>query len=274
MVHSAELKVSQLKKRIISAVFLIPFVLFVLIFGFPWFDVLIVVSVMIMGFEWGRMAFKERQTLVFISVICLGSGVGVTSIVNGFYFSLVLIVTFLFLAIGLFAVIPRNAFVSLFAFCLIGATGIALIWLRSLAEIGFEIVLWLLVTVWATDTGAYIFGKLFGVRRMAPTISPGKTWVGLVGGVFLAGLWGGLFSIYFSIGTPVLVSTTSVVLAFVSQAGDLTVSMAKRFYKVKDTGNLIPGHGGILDRADGLIWSSPLVAVVISLLGGKIPLWL
>ena len=273
-VLSSESKGSQLKKRIISAIFLVPFVTFILTFGFPLFDALIIFSVVVMGYEWGRMAFRECHILVFYSMICLGGGVGATAIGNSYYSMLCVLLALLLMAGGLFTVIPREAVVSLCALCIIGMTGIALIWLRSLTPMGFEIVLWLLVTVWATDTGAYIFGKLFGVRKMAPTISPGKTWFGLVGGCFLAGLWGFFFSIYFLIGTPVLMVITSGVLAFVSQAGDLTVSMAKRFYKVKDTGNLIPGHGGILDRADGLIWTAPLVALVISISGGEFPPWL
>ena len=274
MVLSADSKGSQLKKRFISAVFLTPLVTIVLIFGFPWFDILVVFSVVVMGFEWGRMAFREFRILVFLCMVCLGGGVGAIAIANSFYSTLCALIAFVLMVGGLFVSIPRQAAINLCALCVIGTTGVALIWLRSLTAMGFEIVLWLLVTVWVTDTGAYIFGKLFGVRRMAPNVSPGKTWVGLVAGAFLASLWGFFFSIYFLIGTPVLMLITSGVLAFISQAGDLTVSMAKRFYKVKDTGHLIPGHGGILDRTDGLIWTSPLVALVISLSGGKIPSWL
>jgi phosphatidate cytidylyltransferase len=151
---------------------------------------------------------------------------------------------------------------------------LALLWIRDLPG-GLETLLWVLVLVWATDTAAYVAGRGIGGPRLAPRISPNKTWAGLAGGAVGAALVG--FAAVLLRGAPPdagplgdawLLVALSAILALVEQAGDLAESAVKRHFGVKDSGNLIPGHGGVLDRVDGLIAVSLAVAG-LSALGGR-----
>ncbi len=140
----------------------------------------------------------------------------------------------------------------------------ALIWLREHDTIGREIVFWLLISVWASDTGAYIFGSLIGGPKLAPSISPKKTWSGLIGGIACAGLVGGVIIMFVDIKNPGLMIIGSAFLGAVAQGGDLFESWIKRRCGVKDASNIIPGHGGLFDRVDGLL-AAALATVFIRL---------
>jgi phosphatidate cytidylyltransferase len=137
---------------------------------------------------------------------------------------------------------------------------ISLIYIKELPN-GSDIVMWLMLVVWATDVGGMLVGRTFGGPKMAPKISPKKTWSGLAGGVVSSMLVGLLFSFAFE-GTALFFAIFSGVMAVVEQISDLTESKYKRFFDVKDSGNLIPGHGGILDRVDGLTLTAPIVALI------------
>ncbi len=145
-----------------------------------------------------------------------------------------------------------------------GYAGLAtacLVVLRADPAQGRIALLFLLVVVWASDIGAYVVGRLIGGRRLAPTISPGKTWSGAVGGLLAAVLGGQAvagFSAHWAY-DPVRVAAVAAVLGVASQLGDLFESAVKRHFGVKDAGRLIPGHGGLLDRLDGLM-AAALVA--------------
>lgn len=148
---------------------------------------------------------------------------------------------------------------------------VTLLWLRHQPAFGRETVLWILVCIWATDIGAYFVGRAAGGAKLAPRISPGKTWSGLIGGMAWAAVASAALGYAFGLGETVLLAIAGAVLAVVGQAGDLLESAAKRRAGVKDSGNLIPGHGGLLDRVDGLM--AVLVAVAIARLvaGGAWP---
>ncbi len=135
----------------------------------------------------------------------------------------------------------------------------ALLWLRHQPASGRETILWVLACVWATDVGAYFVGRAAGGAKLAPRISPGKTWSGLIGGMAWAAAASAAMGYVFDLGHTVSLAVVGAVLAVVAQAGDLLESAAKRRVGVKDSGRLIPGHGGLLDRVDGLI--AVLVAV-------------
>lgn len=141
--------------------------------------------------------------------------------------------------------------------------------LRSL-ESGFSIVLWMLIVVWATDIAAYFTGRALGGPKLAPTISPNKTWSGLGGGVLAAGLAGCIFTWIIAPAHLLPITLLSAVLAVVAQGGDLLESGLKRHFGIKDSGTLIPGHGGILDRIDGLITAAPVVAIIVLVNGGRL----
>lgn len=132
---------------------------------------------------------------------------------------------------------------------------------------GLFLVLALMLLVWSCDIGAYFTGKAIGGPKMAPRISPNKTWAGLIGGMLSSGLvltvfdcWRDIFS------APIgFVFLTGFVLGAVGQAGDLMISMLKRRVGVKDTGHIIPGHGGLLDRIDSLLLVTPIFLLLAAL---------
>ena len=146
---------------------------------------------------------------------------------------------------------------------------LALLWLRT--GDGIDMLLVLLI-VWATDIGAYLAGRWFGGRKLAPSISPGKTWSGAAGGIVGAALVaaGMIASLGHAIGgTPsiLLFVLVCLLLSVVAQAGDLMESAIKRKFGVKDSGWLVPGHGGLFDRLDGVLAAAPAAAALALALG-------
>jgi CDP-diglyceride synthetase len=128
---------------------------------------------------------------------------------------------------------------------------------------GIVFTLWALSLVWACDIGAYFTGRTLGGPKLAPVISPNKTWSGLIGGVTLASLVAAL--LHFEHGLPLRLTLATPALAVLAQGGDLYESWLKRRAGVKDSGNVLPGHGGILDRLDGLVPVAPVAAFLVLL---------
>jgi phosphatidate cytidylyltransferase len=155
----------------------------------------------------------------------------------------------------------------------LGAAGIGFLFLRGLEPYGFITALWLFLVVAAADIGGYFAGRLIGGPKLWPRISPKKTWAGIGGGVTLAMVLGALFS-WATTGTTFLqVCVVSAGVAMLSQCGDLAESALKRHFGVKDSGRLLPGHGGALDRFDGLVAAILVVALVTWWRGQTIFIW-
>lgn len=134
----------------------------------------------------------------------------------------------------------------------------------SILELRFidkNIILWLFFVVWSTDIFAYFIGKNIGGPKLIPSISPNKTWSGLIGGMLSAGIIGALSALMFE-GGVLFFTLSSILLALISQAGDFFESKIKRTFNAKDSGNIIPGHGGILDRIDGLMFAAPSILII------------
>ena len=151
-----------------------------------------------------------------------------------------------------------------FFYCLLPA--VSLLWIRERAEYegigtGFDLLIWVFLVVWSTDIGAYFAGRAIGGPKLAPSISPNKTIAGLVGGVvsavLLAGAW-----VYF-VRLPAVLLWLAVLFAVAAQLGDLFESGLKRRAGVKDSGTWLPGHGGLLDRLDGLVPVAVLTAALM-----------
>ena len=136
---------------------------------------------------------------------------------------------------------------------------IALLWIRERDEHGFDLLLWVFIVTWATDIGAYIVGRAFGRRKLAPSISPNKTFAGLYGGVGAATLLAGAWALYKDLAPALIV--LAPLFAAAAQAGDLFESWMKRRAGVKDSSNWLPGHGGLLDRLDGMVPVAVLTAL-------------
>lgn len=131
-------------------------------------------------------------------------------------------------------------------------------------------LLYVMLLVWGADSGAYIFGKLFGKNKLAPKVSPGKTWEGLIGGLITSALISWLFGRYAPLDIDVrILLICSVIAALASVLGDLTESMFKREAGIKDSSHLIPGHGGVLDRIDSLTAAVPVFACLMLLVFGQ-----
>ena len=145
--------------------------------------------------------------------------------------------------------------------------GTAAIYLRD-AEGGFGMVMFLLFVVWAMDIGAYFTGRFIGGPKVAPSISPKKTWSGLCGGVVASGFVGAVFSIFMSEVTLIGIVIIAMLLGLISQAGDFFESWVKRRFGVKDSGTLLPGHGGLMDRVDSLVTGAPFLVAVTFFYGG------
>jgi len=151
-----------------------------------------------------------------------------------------------------------------FVYCLVPA--VALLWIRERAEYegigqGFDLLIWVFLVVWSTDIGAYFAGRAIGGAKLAPSISPNKTIAGLVGGVVSATLMAGAWVYYIQL--PAQLLWLAVPFAVAAQIGDLFESGLKRRAGVKDSGTWLPGHGGLLDRLDGLVPVAVLTAALM-----------
>lgn len=233
-----------LTTRVLSAVVLAPPVLAVVYFGSPYFEILIAAVATIMIWEWCRLC-----------------GVGLSGSRSGD------------------REVPGRAAANrplwLAAGVLyVGIPCLALVWLRGHQEAGRETVFWLIGVVWATDIGAYAFGRLIGGPRLAPAISPQKTWAGLIGGIVCAAIVGALTAVVLGRDGAASLAAASAVLGMVAQGGDLAESWVKRRFGAKDAGTIIPGHGGLLDRADGLMAGAVATAAIGLSAKGGVLTWL
>ncbi len=152
----------------------------------------------------------------------------------------------------------------------IGAAAIGLVYLRGLEPHGFVTVVWVVVVVAAADIGGYFGGRLIGGPKLWPRVSPKKTWAGVVGGLALAAVAGMAFGWAAVGGGAAWLALVAAAVALVSQAGDLAESAVKRHFGVKDAGRLLPGHGGALDRFDGLAPAVIAVALASCAIGGSL----
>ena len=154
-----------------------------------------------------------------------------------------------------------------------GLGAVALVWLRADPVAGRGNVIFLVLAVWASDIGAYVAGRLLGGPKLAPLISPGKTWSGAAGGLVAAMLVGLVAGQVIAPGAAVRAAFLAALIGAASQGGDLLESALKRGFGVKDSGRLIPGHGGLMDRLDGLLAAAPVAAGLALLIGRGTTLW-
>jgi phosphatidate cytidylyltransferase len=252
--------------RILSAVFLAPAVLALVVWGVWPFALLAALVVVLLALEWRHLMAARIDAR---SGDVAGLAAGVAALLVLLLAALGRHEPALLLALG-------GAPIAALVARLLGAsplwTGIgvvylsmpmlALVWLRAVPEVGLAMLLWLLLVVWATDIMAYVVGRQIGGRRLAPSISPGKTWAGLWGGMAGAALVGALAALVIGPFRVLPAIALAACLAGVAQLGDLTESALKRQAGVKDSGGLIPGHGGLFDRVDGLLFAAPALALV------------
>lgn len=254
-----------LRQRILSALVLGPIALAAACFGGWAFVALIILGGVLLGWEWSRLC-HGRYGLggILLSGLAAAAAVaGKLAPAEGLF----LIPTAMVLAPLLQRQRDRSPLWLAFGGVYILLPVLSLVWLR---ERSGDLLLWLLLVVWATDIGAYAVGKAVGGPKLAARISPNKTWAGLIGGVAASAVVGTLMAPI--CGTPaVVLAALSAVMAVVAQAGDLGESWVKRRFGVKDSSAIIPGHGGVLDRVDGLLAAAPVVAAGLSILAAVPP---
>jgi phosphatidate cytidylyltransferase len=259
---------SALAKRAISALILIPIALAEIWLGPPYLDVLVAAVGGILAWEWARLggrghvgfagALSIATVLLAIALAAfMRDMTGIWALVAG-----ALLVT----ALARFEHEARPYWLG-FGPLYVGLPCLAILWIRALPDGGMSTLLWLFALVWATDTGAFVAGRLIGGPKLAPTVSPNKTWAGLAGGAIAATAVGVATVLLLPAGNGWTLAVASAVLALVEQGGDLFESAAKRRAGVKDSSNLIPGHGGALDRLDGLLAVSVAVAAACVIAG-------
>ncbi len=242
----------------------------VLLYSAEWFAGLVVILALFAAREWHRLvrspAMRElaEQRPVHVQTVITGIAVALSVFL--------LLEEFLLPAL---AVVAAGALASFFfakarddnplwhagGVLYLALPALALVALR-IAPSGALVVLGMFLIVWATDTGALVFGKLIGGARIAPKLSPGKTWAGTIGGSVCGAL---MFAIYIAVlGFDVLTGTIfAFVFSFVAHGGDLLESMVKRRFGTKDSGSIIPGHGGVLDRMDSTFAAAVVLALLV-----------
>jgi phosphatidate cytidylyltransferase len=280
-------KLTSLHKRLLSAAVLLPLAVLALWLGGAIWIAFVSAFGLTMIWEWCAVCDLRRQTqipwpqgrLALPTIVAMATGslaffqtLQPMPLLPPAWFSLVLGVVLttacawpgrgpgsLWLGVGLIYVIPA---------CL------AAMAIRAQSGDGLSTEVWIVALVVAADTGAYVAGRSIGGPKLAPRISPNKTWAGLAGAVLAAAIVGWVTATVVALPSPWGLALISGGLAIVEQAGDLFESFLKRHFGVKDSGRIIPGHGGVLDRVDGLLAVILAVAGIEFLMGGGILGWL
>jgi phosphatidate cytidylyltransferase len=262
----------NLLKRFIAAIVLLPPVIFIIIQGGYWLTGLLAVGGVLMFLEWCKVTqipeipFRISGCFFVLAAVLLGHILAGSREISNLILVIMLPMLLIILSIRdydgsegrglhilrwggngvLYVILPL----------------ISLAWLRGLED-GAIYVFWTFLIVWATDIGGYFFGKAIGGPKLAPKISPNKTWAGLLGGMFLAAVASVVLSWALDWGHMQSMIELSLLVAVIAQLGDLLESAVKRVFCVKDSGGIIPGHGGILDRIDGLVLAAPAMVLAV-----------
>ena len=260
-----------LKRRILSAVILAPAVLALEIVGSWSFALLLAVAAVLLALEWRHLigARFDQRAGDIAGVAAGGIALAVVGVAAmGAAEPALLLAVLGAVAAGVVAHLAAGSpFWTGLGVLYLGLPLLALVWLRALPDVGLFTILWLFLVVWSTDVMAYVVGRKVGGPKLAPSISPGKTWSGLCGGMAGAAAVGAAMALVmepFRL-LPSIVLATG--LAVVAQIGDLAESALKRQAGVKDSGGLIPGHGGLFDRIDGLLFAAPVLAIIMMIAG-------
>lgn len=255
----------ELALRLASTIVLIPAVVFLVLKGGLYFKALLIAAALLMAHEWGRLTRLSNTLKAWLTAAAVAACWWVISMSE-----------------------PRGITDAMAAFLLAGAAVIgagsvtekeALKWLGGgIAYIGFPVlslallallpsgsawILWMLIVIWTADSGAYVAGRTLGGPKVAPHISPNKTWAGLFGGMAAGAAAGGIAAAPLGLPEPFYLAMSGAFLALWGQGGDFAESAIKRRFSVKDSGALIPGQGGLLDRADSLVFVAPVVALTL-----------
>ncbi len=259
----------NLAKRVISALILLPPVLYIIYKGYVFIDILVSLVVLLCGLEFYKMFRFKSGEIIFALIFTLLAYFGLSCFVDISIF----ILTGVFVCAGLYVLfslkeINGSSAKASYLFLGIFYTGIFPAFIPLIrkfdAENGFYYLLSFLAVIWLSDTFAYFVGRSIGRHKLYEMVSPKKTIEGSI-----AGILGGILGVYIialffgKYPSSLFVLLVGVFVNLIGQAGDLFESMFKRDAGIKDSGNLIPGHGGMLDRVDAIIFAAPVMYIVI-----------
>lgn len=258
----------DLRPRIISGITMLAATLTLLYAGTVPFAILVLGLALVMCWEWGRVV---RGDGLDASLIVHGSAVALAVLLSllGWYWAAILAVF-----AGAVIMVPlgngRDLGLSAFGVHYVGLPAIALIWFRD-GDLGALAVLYIFVLVWAADIAAFTGGRLIGGYKLWPSVSPNKTWAGFVSGV-AASIVASLAFAGFVSGAPLAYAAAiGLATGLLSQGGDLAESALKRGHGVKDSSDLIPGHGGVMDRMDGVVTVACAAGILALLINAQAP---
>ncbi|WP_306253847.1 phosphatidate cytidylyltransferase [Parvularcula sp. IMCC14364] len=258
------LAASKVFKRTVMILLLAPVAILIVWFGGRMFSALIAFTSIVLVFEWTRIVDRTEFSTAFY--VLSFTAISSIFLAAGGSYQLAYATA---LAGGLISAISERLKGRSSQWPMIGIfylimPCIAFVWIRNGPETGRSLTLLLLVAVWATDIGAYVFGKMIGGPLMAPAISPGKTWAGAFGGILTAMTCCSFIALLGSENWSIWVlAMIGISLSIATIVGDFAESALKRYFGIKDSGGFIPGHGGLLDRLDGMLFATAALALVL-----------
>jgi phosphatidate cytidylyltransferase len=267
-----KINLTSLQKRVLTSLVMIPLVIGALRFGHPYVDILVYLVGVMLSWEWASMVPNKRAN---VYAVCYTFALGCSLIVFNravFFLALAAITAFIYWK----AKDEKNRYLITLGAPYISIGVGALYWMYYLFDSfgsipgekgSFVMTLWFILMVWSVDIGGYVIGLTFRGPKLAPRISPNKTWSGLFGGVILAiavsfiymYVTKNIFNLPMPLGEQLKYAQFGAFVAVIAQIGDLVESAIKRHLNIKDSSALIPGHGGVFDRIDGLIFAAPII---------------
>jgi phosphatidate cytidylyltransferase len=272
----------MLKQRILTALVLVPLALWVVLFAshevFAW---VMMAVIAIAAHEWGMLCGLSgisQSVFAAVGVLLMVIAWNATQPLD--YQLLLWIVSAVWSGLTLWLILQRSELKShrgifypglIIGMSLLFVAWFAVVQIHGIENHGSHLMMALLLMIWIADTGAYFAGRAFGRRKLSPKVSPGKSWEGVIGGLSGVAVFGWLLSFhdYFQSVNPLLLSLLSMFVAIVSVGGDLFESRIKRQRGVKDSGKILPGHGGIYDRIDSVIAAAPVYLLGLNLIAGQ-----
>jgi phosphatidate cytidylyltransferase len=223
------------------------------------FAILTVAVSLLVTWEWARLV--HGPDLGTLAVVQLGAVAAAGLLAGSISAALGLLALCIGVILAVLLSLDRNSHFAALGVLYAGLPAVALIWLRSDEPFGLRAVIFLIIIVVTTDTAAFLSGRLLRGPLLWPRVSPKKTWSGLLGALVASAMVGALFCAFVPGASPLRLAAAGALLAAVAQAGDLAESALKRRFGAKDSGSILPGHGGVMDRVDGLVAAASAVGL-------------
>ena len=246
--------------RIITALILAPLVIGCIFLEFPYYNLLVLAIGGFLSWEWSNLVASKEKQAIYSTIYTLSMA---TSVMLQSWFGITIMIIISSVLTYIKARQEEHRWLVVLGVPYISIGVGSLMW--CMITFSYLAVLWLLIVVWSVDIGGYLVGTTVKGPKLAKKISPNKTWSGLIGGMIFAAFFGGLFAYIFQGYDHHYYAAFAAVLAVIEQIGDLIESAIKRKVGAKDSSSIIPGHGGVFDRVDGLIFTAPILLILVFL---------